>query len=33
MLMAMPALFSTPVKSWLVNWADSSGRRNTACFG
>src|SRR6188472_4407484 len=30
MLMAMPFLVSTPVKASLVNWAGSSGRRNTS---
>src|SRR4051794_23804846 len=30
MLMAIPALSSTSVKSELGNWVDSSGRRNTA---
>src|SRR5271170_1786411 len=29
MLIATPCFSSTPVKSTLVNWADSSGRRNT----
>jgi hypothetical protein len=29
MLMAIFSLSSTPVKAMLVNWADSTGRRNT----
>ena len=33
MLIATPCFSSTPVKSTLVNWADSSGRRNTIFVG